>query len=220
MNLRLSLLILAPTVGWTVLAAAEEPMDPTATLSRTTTASCVSIREQSTSGQPVLVVNYPWKVHSRPSIEVRLVLDPRVDVRRTRPLNFRPQLMKGRMTVAVYHCLDESAGVPLTVSVARGDRDFEIIGRRNSLGKPSVCVVHQDQPDAAASGTTAMFPLLKPWAVDERTLYMDLPEEHFSKPGRIRVWLLREDQVIWSETTAWPGYKAEQPPKAAATPKK
>ena len=54
----------------------------------------------------------------------------------------------------------------------------------------------------------SVFCLLDSWAIDKRQLHLDLPQEFFSQPGRIRVWFMREGAVIWAETLDWPGYKS------------
>jgi hypothetical protein len=191
----------------------------------------VSIITQPT-GEPILVIKYPWKRHLRPSVEIR-VLDPsEVQNPMIRPLFFVHDLMKGKVTTAVYHCQDYSEDVPQTATFSEGDLDFEIIGARNSLGRPAVCVAcrtaTRGRAPARASDlgvddlgtgpetrgfraaerepeTRAVFCLLRAWAVDERTLYLDLPAEYFSRPSKIRVWLMRDKDVVWTATAAWPG---------------
>jgi hypothetical protein len=44
---------------------------------------------------------------------------------------------------------------------------------------------------------------LESWAADSDTLMLDLPPEHFCRPGTLKVWLLRGDEVVWSETVPW-----------------
>ena len=66
-------------------ASAQPPVGATAADHKQEVTSHLAVLKQQT-GQPVLVINYPWKVHRRPSIEVRLV---RVDLE-TMQLQFLP----------------------------------------------------------------------------------------------------------------------------------
>jgi len=155
------------------------------------------------TGEQVLVIDYPWKAYTRSSIEVRLVTDEKVDAAGIRPLLFRENYLKGDLWVGVYRCEDGSADLPTRMSVTSHKIDFEIIGRRNSLSKPSTCVARRiDLPDGR-SDTEVAYCLLDSWAVNKRMLYLDLPQAYFSEPGRIRVCFLRGRRVLWSQTTAW-----------------
>ena len=190
--------------------------------------SFVSVITQPT-GEPILAVNYPWKRHAKPSVEGR-VLDPsEVDNSLIRPLFFRHDVMKGNVTKAIYQCQDKSEDLRQTATFSEGNADFEIVGVRNSLGRPAVCVACRIAPDEvsretesliaelARTGqesmlslkfqreTRAAYCLLDAWAVDERTLYLELPASHFSQPSKIRVWLLRDKDIVWTADITWPG---------------
>lgn len=169
--------------------------------------SYVSVAEQP-DGEPILVIDYAWKVHARPSIEVCTLPDDQSEWPAIRPLFFLDKFfIKERIMKAVYRCLDGSEEVPTTGTFAEQDIDFEILGDSNSLKKPSVCVACRTKvPEIAKGVARALFCLLDPWAVDERTLYLDLPQKHFAESGQIRVWFLRRQAVLWSETVAWPGF--------------
>ena len=179
-------------------------------------------------GDRTLVVHYPWKVHDRCSIEVRLVTGKPTkagkappDVEEARPLYFLANLMKGDVTINLYRCQDEAAGTPqrhvFTEREYGGSLDdededeefteieYEILGRRNRLGRPSVCVARRFSNDGPAPGATAIFCLLEPWAIDEGLLNLELPPKYFAKPGKLRVWLLRNDKVVWEQRADWPG---------------
>ncbi len=188
----------------------------------------ISVITQPT-GEPILVIKYPWKRHAKPSIEVR-VLDPReVDNPLIRPLFFRHDIMKGNVTKAVYRCQDDSEDTSQTATFSEGNADFEIFGARNSLGRPAVCVACRIAPDEVSRETEsviadlvrtgresmlslrsepetrAAYSLLDAWAVDERTLYLELPASHFSQQSKIRVWFLRDKDIVWTANATWPG---------------
>ena len=166
--------------------------------------SRVAVMEQA-SGEPILVINYPWTKHARPSVEVRLLADAEADTYELRPLCFVDDFMKGEVTVRVYHCQDRSADTPLGITFTEREIEFEVLGERNSLGRPSVRVACRTKTGHREWGAVAVYCLLESWAVDQRTLYLDLPPAYFAKPGRIRVWFLRGKDIVWSELAKWPG---------------
>ncbi len=178
------------------------------------------------TGEPILVIEYPWRRHARPSVEVRVLEPSEVDAPLIRPLLFQHNIMKGNVNTAVFRCQDDSEGTSQTVTFRKEGMDFEAFGARNSLGRPSVCVACRtatDRPRTVAEvveegaseiesftgppqpETRAAFPLLDAWAVDGRTLYLELPARYFSRPGKIRVWLLRHKDIVWAANVDWPG---------------
>ena len=189
----------------------------------------VSVITQHT-GEPILVIKYPWRRHARPSVEVRVLEPSEVDAPLIRPLLFLHAIMKGDVTTAVYRCQDDSEGTSQTATFSREGMDFEVFGARNSLGRPSVCVACQtatrqrrtaaeaaeeaEESDSVVESfttpppepeTRAAFSLLGAWAIDDRTLYLELPAKHFSRPSKIRVWLLRHKDIVWTADVVWPG---------------
>jgi len=170
--------------------------------------SFVSLMTQIT-GEPILVIKYPWKRHARPSVEVRVLDEEEVDNPLIRPLFFVHDMMKGEVTSAVYHCQDRSDEVSQTASFTRdymeGKIDFHIFGVRNTLGRPSACVACRVVIPKRVPETRAAFCLLDAWAIDERMLCLELPAEYFSRPSKIRVWLLRDKDIVWTAVIPWPG---------------
>lgn len=182
-------------------------------------------------GEPILMVDYPWTVHAKASIEVAALPDDQTQWSEVRPLYYFDRLFHGNQMVAIYKCLESAANVPTRASGEKNGVEYSYVGQRNSLGKPSVVVVcrtpiaeaeptAEKEPTAKAEPTAkkelladrAVYPLLEPWAPDQRTLQLDLPRDFFAKQGKIRVWLLRGDAVLWSEDIAWPGFAAEGSP--------
>jgi hypothetical protein len=156
-------------------------------------------------GQRTLVVNYPWRVHSRPSIEVRLVTGKDPGPPTVRPMFFVGDYLKAEMTVAVYRARDEATGVETHESLKVKSLDFDIFGRRNWLGKPASTVLHRFTSSDPAPGDTALYYLLSAWELERDLLYLDLPEEAFAQPGKLYIWFLSEHSVVWSETLDWQG---------------
>lgn len=186
--------------------------------------SFVSVITQRT-GEPILAIRYPWKRHARPSVEVRILEESEVGNRLILPLFFKHDILKGGVTTAVYRCQDRSEGVAQKAVFSNDEFDFEVFGSRNSLGRPSVCIVgrtklERDRSRAVSPRedeylselvgepepeTRAAFCFLPTWAIDEQMLYLTLPSEYFPKPCKIRVWLLRDKDIVWTADTTWPG---------------
>ncbi len=178
-------------------------------------ASRLAIQEDA-QGQAILAVHYPWKVHQRPSVEVRMLGPEETDSIHIQPLYFLHDFMRGRITIGVYQCQDKASQMETTVPMTARKIEFEALGDRNLLGRPSVCVACRTDtvPPGNYRAARAVFPLLDPWATNERTLLLTLPKAYFGEKGRLRVWFLRREDIVWSETIPWPGTS-----KQAATKK-
>ena len=157
------------------------------------------------TGRRVLVINYPWKAHAKASVEVRLVTKEDADPSVVRPLFFVKDYLQGEVLVKVYHCWDEAVGAGARQMLKENDIDFEIISRRNSLGRPSVCVARKAASDGPAPGAMVVFCMLPSWSAGRSLLQLDLPREYFAEPGKLYVWFLRGERALWKETEDWPG---------------
>ncbi len=213
MKRRLFALVLLPLTCFASRAAGAEPAGPAAAQSAASASvgadqgrAYVSVLTEP-GGGPILVVRYPWKRHLRPSVEVRTLDPSEVDNLLLRPLFFLHDVMKGEITTVVYLCQARCEDVPQTAEFSRGETQFEVFGQRNLLGRPAVAVASRAkrEPPTSPRETRAAFPLLDAWALDEHTLYLELPPEYFSKPTPVRVWLLRGKSIVWTETADWPG---------------
>jgi len=168
---------------------------------------------QAPTGKPLIAIHYPWRMHAQPSVEVRWMSDDEADTGEIRPLQFVGNVMKGQIRSDVYTCRDKAADTPLKKTLKVGDREGEILGDRNLLGKPAATVILPELPytkdmnEATDRAARAVFFPLDSWAVDGRTLWLELPAANFSRPGRVRVWFYREGNVVWWKTLAWPGLK-------------
>jgi len=161
---------------------------------------------QTRIGQQTLVVDYPWKVHDRPSVEVRLVTKEATDLSGVRPLFFVNEHLKGELSLRVYHCLDAAAGTGTTEPLKVNGIEMEILGRRNSLDKPSVSILRKVPGDDPTPGSGAIFCYLPAWSANQTMLCLDLPRQHFAESGKLYVWFLRGDKVLWEQQVDWPGY--------------
>jgi hypothetical protein len=145
-------------------------------------------------------------MHAKPSVEARLVTSEDADRVGIRPLLFVDGYLKGEVLVDVYEAQDQAAGVGGSLAFTKNEMAFEILGRRNSLGKPAVCVARQVPPGDPTPGAAAVFCLLEFWSLSDRLLHLDLPRQYFAKPGKLHLWFLRGDTVLWKEVVDWPGY--------------
>jgi hypothetical protein len=167
----------------------------------------VAIVRQPT-GQRAIEIDYPWKAHRRPSVEVRLVTAQAKDPASVRPLFFVKDFLKRSLAMDVYRCQDEAANGIVSKSVTHEGMKLEILGQRNSVGKASVCVAWRLAADDPAPGTAAAFYPLPSWSMNKRVLYLDLPRDYFAEAGKLHVWFLREGRIVWSETIDWPGWES------------
>ena len=179
------------------------------------------VRER--SGQQTLAIHYRWNVHSQASVEVRL-MPADAPAANVAPLYFVREYFKGDVSRKIYHCLDAAEGHETADSFTKDKLDFQIIGRRNALDRPAVLILPHVQPEKpsdkaadkapknpsdkaveSADSPRAVFPLLDAWALNDRSLSLELPRETFATAGQLHVWFLRSDRVLWEETVPWPG---------------
>ncbi|MHB8903265.1 MAG: hypothetical protein ACYC6Y_31270 [Thermoguttaceae bacterium] len=176
--------------------------------------------ETPVGGQPMLVVRYPWTLHKSPSVEVRTYVDGEEESARIRPLLFTNRYMKDTVTITIYQTQAASEATRTIAGFERGDITFEAVGERNLLNRPAVCVTCLTEvlkPNREAfreKARWAIYPFMEPWAADDQTLFFSLPEVTFSDPAKIRVFFLRDDDLVWSETKSWPGLKKGNEPAA------
>ncbi|NUQ63167.1 MAG: hypothetical protein HUU20_11875 [Pirellulales bacterium] len=161
--------------------------------------------KQQLTGDPILVVNYPWIRHQRPTIEIRR-LDDTPETTAARPLYFGSEYMHGTNLAAMYRCEELSAGLPASTEFTKDEVRFIVTGRRNPLEKPSVVVRCQSEKPGPRYGVRAVYGLLEAWAVNNKTLFLELPREDFAQPGRIEAVFYRGEDVVWTERADWPGY--------------
>jgi hypothetical protein len=175
---------------------------------------------QERNGDLVVSIAQPWRSYRRPSVEVCLLPGDWPENSKLHPLYFVKQTLKGEVTVAVYHCQDRADGVPQRTSLKEHDLEFELFGQRNALGKAAVCVACRTETPDHKLLPRAVYCLPEYWASEDGVLYLSLPKDYFGASGKLVVWLLREDSVVWSDTIRWPGIPdAEPAPTAKPGPK-
>jgi hypothetical protein len=158
-------------------------------------------------GTPRLWISYPWKLHTHASLELYLATSADTKPAELRPMFFRTKCLPGKMDSLMHDCQDHAEDAETRRSCKVKDINFQIIGRRNSLERLSVLAVHRIEGHSSTPDVAAALPLLPCWALNERLLCIDLPVDAFAEAGAMHIWLLRGEQVLWSEMVDWPGRK-------------
>lgn len=167
--------------------------------------------EAPAGGEPMLVVRYPWQMHKNPSVEVRTYVEGEEESVRIRPLQFRSFFMKDTVTIKVFETQAASAATRTAAAFIRHEIPFLAVGQRNLLGRPAVCVTCEtkvlkpNKEPFQDKARWAIYPFLEPWAADGGTLFLSPPEATFADPAKIRVFFLRDNDLVWSQTLQWPG---------------
>jgi hypothetical protein len=170
-------------------------------------------------GRPVMLIDYHWKIHRNPSIEICRSNGEETPLTKRKPLNFRAHDFHGYVRRMVDHCLIEGATVPTYQAVEVQGIPMTIIGKRNYLERAAVSMVGvenlrgdlEDREEERREAITwAIFPLLSPWSVDSGKLCLTLPRTFFAQPQELRIWFLRGQYPLWEETIAWPGYSSPE----------
>ncbi len=224
------LLLLALLAAPDAPAPTQQLLPPQATspgpaVAETSQPAHLSIMRQP-DGDPILVVKYPWRQHRHASLEMRLLEDDHRDPSVWKPIFFVGNFLNDEALKAIYYCQDAANNLPAKATFTKGTEkekvDFEVAGRRNFLDRPAVVTACESKLEGPRGGTRLIYWPLEDWAVNRDTLWLELPKKEYTKPCRFRVWFLRDDDIVWSETFAWPGYpqKSEPPeaPKAKPAP--
>jgi len=194
---------------------------------------------------PHLTVDYPWTRHRSLSIEVRLVTGPpqwatteeaqfdalvavpeesaRVDPDEVEPMRFRAEWLHGERLEHAMRRVGwiEKRNLPRIPVGPRLDEPL-LISWRNHMGKMAIGAVEHYGDDPSATGNRTIpglglsLPWLKPFAIGDDLLKIDLPPDEFAPSGWIRVWMLRGGEPLWYQDLPWPGAPgAKSKPKPA-----
>lgn len=188
--------------------------------------SGISVVRQA-NGEPVLLINCPWRKYQRPSIQISLVLDDKVDLSSLQPLRVNDVAADALWKIQIAsinkptHAASRELVKNTTAFIEYNDgKLLKHRARENSQGKPAAYALEEQL------GTLLVFYRLEPWLDDRGTFRLaladiDLPSK-FASPGRIQVWLLSEEKVVWSADAKWPGKQApsqQAPPQQAPVAK-
>jgi hypothetical protein len=157
-------------------------------------------------GQKSLTIHFPWSLYPDSSIEVRLVPDAEGKGIEVTPIYFHEHL-NGKVRDDFYDCLDHTENGGKTHNFTKDKLVYTMIGRRNSLGNQGVHVEVASETPKKSDMPSVAYLQLDTWAVDKKTLSLDLARDNFARPGTLFVWFFRGDKSVWEEQIRWPGYK-------------
>jgi len=160
-------------------------------------------------GGPRLLVDYPWSRHRDASVEVRLVTGEEPSVEGLRPLGFAAEHFQGEKRMQVYDVQDAGAGGVVIRTLEAGGMKYEILGSLTDSGKPASCIARKFPKAEPPPGAYAVYCVLSGWSINSKLLSLELPPEYFAEPGKLKIWFLRGDTILWSQTLDWPGTKRE-----------
>jgi hypothetical protein len=187
----------------------------------------ITIETQNT-GKRLIHIDYPWQAYQKASVEVWLVTKDSPANAKIKPTYFVDYRLKGETSVKVGECLASAYSTGSMKSVPDDKMTIQIVGLRNSLGKPAVSILgksKRDQEEAKDKeepkvdvpvdtsfepplpyGSWAAFCDLENWSLNRHELSLDLLSEHFARPGKLYIWFLRGDKILWEERLDWKGY--------------
>jgi hypothetical protein len=170
------------------------------------TTNYVSV-DKTPAGENVLLISYPWRTHAKASVEVRLITDKKDFDARVKPLRFAMVRFDDDTNRRILSTFDEAVDRPSTWKAEAGGLKWEIIGHSNHFGRAATWFVNTPVKDGPHVGITAAFYPPDPWAINDRLLSLDLPRDGFDQPGKLYIWFLRGDRILWQEELVWPGQK-------------
>jgi hypothetical protein len=157
-------------------------------------------------GLKTLTINFPWSLFPDSSIEMRLLPGSDAKGVEVTPIYFHEHL-KGRVRDEFFNCLDHAEHGGQSYNFTKDKLVYTIIGRRNSLGNQGVHVQVANEVPKKSDNPAAAYLQLDTWAIDKKTLSLDLARDEFARPGTLFVWFFRGDKSVWEEQVRWPGYK-------------
>jgi hypothetical protein len=159
----------------------------------------------------VLAVKYPWKKHEKASLEVRLITDKKEFDARVKPLRLASMRLETETEARLFKMFDDALDRPSTWNTEIGGLKWDILAHANYRGRGSMWFVTTPEKGAkkenAFIGNAAVFSPLDPWVIGGRLMIFDLPRDSFGKPGKMYVWFLRGDRIVWQQELMWPGQK-------------
>jgi hypothetical protein len=193
--------IFSADILWGQIAVKPEPAD-------SDSADYVSV-EKISSGENVLAVRYPWKKHEKASLEVRLIPDKNDFAARVKPLRLASMRIEPETQKHIFKMFDDALTRPSTWSAEIGGIRWEIFAQANYRDRGAYWFITTPEKGAKKEneffGNAAVFTLLDPWVIDNRLMMFDLPRKYFGKPGKMYVWFLRGDRIVWQQELMWPG---------------
>lgn len=165
------------------------------------------------SGEPFVVVNHPWQTYRRPSVQVLWVDDP-ADLESRQPIPLDGDELLKRWNQQIRELLSPAIRSSEYLFDYGERQILAIHGQYNALNKPSAYGVDQ------AARDRGVFYRPDTWANERGVFYAGLSDLKqvpvLQKPGKLRVWVLDEEQVVAAETLDWPGSTGAPAPAETA----
>lgn len=187
-----------------------------------------------------LMIEYPWSKIGNATLEVRII-GPEAEKQSQfcKPVYFMS--IYGKLERIDKDILNKKTGNPRFSN----DIEYErALFHEYGLPEPESLELETIKPVAGARAdffhmvlknpetneleTTLVFHDLTQWAIDGDRLALELrgkgitdaegkkiKEIEFEKPCKIKVWLLRDDYVVWEQTFQWPGTRKEAASKSS-----
>lgn len=156
-----------------------------------------------------LLVNYPWHLHDRPSLEICLIPEgSQADAPMPRnPSRLVSTHLRGKAKADYYRAWDRGSAGTAGKTLQFDGVDWEVLSGINWRGTAGACAMRQVLVKKSLVTAWAAFWPLEPWSIDSRRLRLELPADSFREAGQMRIWFLRDEKVLWRQRLAWPGWK-------------
>ena len=172
------------------------------------------------AGESVLLITHSWTKYQRPSIQIAWS-----DAGAAAGVAAPPKPLKVDGAEIAKAWQKQTAGLnqpqfsggPVVLTSERpfyydDTKLLTLRGHTNSLHNPSVFGLNNNNQEGS---NALLFYGLDAWADRKGAFHLeigdiDLPSK-FTEAGRLRIWFLEEEKVVWAETTNWPGKMAAKP---------
>jgi|GEM_PF-4610722 len=151
-------------------------------------------------------VDYPWKVLTRPSIEMRLVTSYEIEPADILPVQFRKNYFKDKIANTIRTCRKNALSDGATAQVTPEEKlTFDVLGMRTNLGGTSVMIKKEYSKKANLPGFFVDYFYLDGWSLNRHELLLDVPPEWYDQAGAIYVWMMRDGEPVWGQEFQWEG---------------
>ncbi len=200
---------------------------------------CIGRNKSGYGVKRYLCIQYPWNTIRNASLEIR-ILDPEAIK--------KPEFCKPMCFMTVYGSIPQISQYIYRKKIGQvdsvNDKEFpKELFHELDLPEPELILSTIDNltgtrgsffhsklinPETKALETTLIFPNLKEWEIDNDRLVLELrgkllefdkTKREFSQPCDLRIWLLKDDYIVWQQDYKWPGNPEPEPAKKQANSK-
>ncbi|MHB9023414.1 MAG: ankyrin repeat domain-containing protein [Armatimonadota bacterium] len=148
--------------------------------------------------QNKLIINSNWNLFPDSRIGITYVYKKKLnESNEGNKLNllFGPSLPE---VIGLVKGMANFSGMPFTGKLG----EWDIIGRKNSLGKIGVSAISSLIVNGTKVGITSGFFNLADWSSDTNTLHLDFNEQLYYGDGTLRIWFLTSDNQVIAQASA------------------